>query len=96
MREARHWLITGVSSGFGRSIAEAALARGDSVTGTLRKKEDAAAFEALAPGQAHACLLDLTDRDNVSRVIAEAVERHGGVDILVNNAGYALAGAVGV
>jgi len=94
MREARHWLITGVSSGFGRSIAEAALARGDSITGTLRKKEDAAAFEALAPGQTDACLLDLTDRNNVSRVIAEAVERHGGVDVLVNNAGYALAGAV--
>jgi len=94
MREARHWLITGVSSGFGRTIAEAALARGDSVTGTLRKKEEAAAFEALAPGRTRACLLDLTDRDNVLPVIAEAVERRGGVDVLVNNAGYAQAGAV--
>ena len=29
------WFITGVSSGFGRSLAEAALARGDKVVGTV-------------------------------------------------------------
>ena len=34
---ARIWLITGVSSGFGRELARAILARGDTVVGTLRR-----------------------------------------------------------
>ena len=32
----RTWLITGVSSGFGREITEQLLARGDRVVGTVR------------------------------------------------------------
>ena len=55
------WMITGVSSGFGRAIAEAALKRGDTVVGTVRRDADKAAFDALAPGHATAMLLDVTD-----------------------------------
>ena len=33
------WLITGVSSGLGRLLAQKALARGDSVIGTSRKAD---------------------------------------------------------
>ena len=49
---AKKWLITGVSSGFGRELAMAALDRGDHVSGTLRKADQLAEFEALAPGRA--------------------------------------------
>ena len=35
----RKWFITGVSSGFGRLMAEQLLARGDRVAGTARKME---------------------------------------------------------
>ena len=91
---ARIWLITGVSSGFGQELARAILARGDTVVGTLRRKEQAAAFEALAPGRAHARLLDVTDSAAIPPLVA-AVERDiGPVDVLVNNAGYGLGGAV--
>ena len=34
----RTWLITGVSTGLGRALAEAALRRGEVVIGTLRKR----------------------------------------------------------
>lgn len=89
------WLITGVSSGLGRAIAEAALARGDAVAGTARNETAGAAFEALAPGRAHALLLDLRDLDAVPTVVAAAEKALGGrIDILVNNAGYGLVGAV--
>jgi short-subunit dehydrogenase len=32
----RNWLITGVSSGFGRIMTEQLLARGDHIAGTVR------------------------------------------------------------
>lgn len=89
----RTWLVTGVSTGLGRAIAEAALRRGDAVIGTLRKAEQVAAFEALAPGRATARLLDVTDRAKVYEVARSAIEAAGGVDVVVNNAGYGLCGA---
>jgi NAD(P)-dependent dehydrogenase (short-subunit alcohol dehydrogenase family) len=87
-------LITGVSSGFGRLIAEKALARGDQVSGTLRQEGQCAAFNALAPGQAAAYRVDVTDRAAVERVVGEIVHDHGPPDIVVNNAGTAIIGAV--
>ena len=91
---ARIWLVTGVSSGFGQELARAILATGDTVVGTLRRREQAAAFEALAPGRAHARLLDVTDSAAIPPLVA-AVERDiGPIDVLVNNAGYGLGGAV--
>lgn len=88
------WLITGVSSGFGREIAKAALDRGDVVCGTLRGPDACAAFEALAPGRAHAFLLDVTDENAVHATMAKAEELTGGVDRLVNNAGHGMVGAI--
>ncbi|MDG3439690.1 oxidoreductase [Nitrospirillum amazonense] len=99
----RTWLITGVSSGFGRALAQAALDRGDRVWGTVRSEADADAFRALAPDLARAPILDVTDEAAAHRVAA-AVEADsggmgggmggGGIDILVNNAGYGLVGGV--
>jgi NAD(P)-dependent dehydrogenase (short-subunit alcohol dehydrogenase family) len=91
---SRIWLITGVSSGFGQALANAVLGRGEAVIGTLRRQEQVAEFEALAPGRAFAWQLDLTDREHVASVIKQAIERAGGVDVIVNNAGYGLVGAV--
>lgn len=91
---ATTWLITGVSSGFGRAIARAALDRGDIVCGTLRNPEARGAFEALAPGRAYALLLDVTDEAGVHAAVAEAERRMGGIDRLVNNAGHGMVGAI--
>ena len=88
------WLITGIGSGFGRTLGEAALARGDTVVGTTRNAEGRAAFEALAPGRAHALVLDLRDEAAVHAAVAEAELLTGGIDRLVNNAGYGLVGAI--
>lgn len=90
----RGWLITGVSSGFGRELAQAALARGDVVVGTLRKADQVAAFEALAPGRAHALVLDVTDSANIAPVVQRAAELTSGIDVLVNNAGYGFVGSI--
>lgn len=94
MTTSRTWFVTGVSSGLGRAIAQAALAAGDTVVGTLRKPEQFAAFEALAPGRAHAIALDVTDASAVPAAVQKAVDLTGGLDVVVNNAGYGLVGAV--
>jgi len=86
----RHWFITGVSGGIGRAIASAALARGDVVIGSLRRPEQQSAFESLAPGRAHAVLMDVTRPEQ----IAQAADTWPQVDILVNNAGIGMVGAV--
>jgi NAD(P)-dependent dehydrogenase (short-subunit alcohol dehydrogenase family) len=85
------WLITGVSGGLGREIALAALARGDTVVGTVRKADAADAFRALG---GHALILDVTDEAAVRDGVANAESITGQIDILVNNAGYGLVGAV--
>ena len=89
-----HWLITGVSSGLGRALARAALARGDAVAGTVRRPEDLAAFEALAPGRARGYLADMTDEASVRWAVDAAEADLAGLDILVCNAGYGMVGAV--
>ncbi|MFZ4841816.1 oxidoreductase [Mycetocola saprophilus] len=86
-------LISGVSGGLGRSFATAALDAGHTVVGTLRKSEQVAEFEALAPGRAHGLLLDVTDTPAIAPAI-ERIEREiGPITALVNNAGYGVEGA---
>ncbi|MEU5259238.1 oxidoreductase [Amycolatopsis sp. NPDC021455] len=82
------FLITGVSSGLGRAFAQGALDAGHTVVGTVRRAEDVAAFEALAPGRTHARRLDVTDDDAVFSVVGEIETHVGPIDVLIANAGY--------
>ena len=84
---AKTFLITGVSSGFGRALAEAALRDGHTVAGTVRKQSDKQAFEGLGE-RAHAIILDVTDTVRIAPAVAELEQRIGAIDVLVNNAGY--------
>lgn len=81
-------LITGVSSGFGRAFAEAALAKGHRVVGTVRNEEAATRFESQAPGRAIAVHLDVADIEAIGPVVAGIEKSIGPVDVLINNAGY--------
>jgi NAD(P)-dependent dehydrogenase (short-subunit alcohol dehydrogenase family) len=82
------FLITGVSSGLGKAFAEGALGAGHRVVGTVRKQVDADQFTALAPGRAHAHVLDVTQFDAIPGAVAKAEAAAGAIDVLVNNAGY--------
>ncbi|MEQ5836201.1 oxidoreductase [Marinobacter sp. NFXS9] len=88
MKQSKTLLITGVSSGFGQALAEAALAAGHRVIGTVRQADAVAAFESHASGNAYARQLDLTDTPAIARVAEEIETSLGPVDVLVNNAGY--------
>jgi NAD(P)-dependent dehydrogenase (short-subunit alcohol dehydrogenase family) len=81
-------LITGVSSGFGRAIAEQAIHDGHHVIGTVRKEEDRRNFESLNAERASGYILDLADEASIYTVIRQAQNEHGPVDVLIANAGY--------
>ncbi|USQ95382.1 SDR family NAD(P)-dependent oxidoreductase [Caulobacter sp. RL271] len=88
----KHWFITGISRGLGLALAQAALARGDTVIGTVRS--GAPSIE-VGPGELHVLTLDVTDGVAIERVVAEAFRRaEGRLDVVVNNAGYGLLGAL--
>jgi NAD(P)-dependent dehydrogenase (short-subunit alcohol dehydrogenase family) len=88
----RVWLVTGSSSGFGRAIGEAVLARGDRLVATARKTDVLADLE--EEDRAHVVELDVTDAGQRDAAIAEALDRFGRIDVLVNNAGRTQVGAV--
>ncbi|MFD9336985.1 oxidoreductase [Streptomyces sp. NPDC060028] len=90
----RVWLITGASSGFGRTLTEAALAAGDSVAAAARRPASLGDLAAAHPGRLLPLAVDVTDTARAGAVVAEVVARFGRIDVLVNNAGRGLVGAV--
>ncbi|MBA0342144.1 oxidoreductase [Stenotrophomonas maltophilia] len=88
MPPSRFLLITGVSSGFGRALAQQALLAGHRVVGTVRNETDRQVLEALAPGRAFGRLLDVTDTAAINALVADIETNIGSIDVLVNNAGY--------
>jgi NAD(P)-dependent dehydrogenase (short-subunit alcohol dehydrogenase family) len=89
----RTWLITGVSSGFGRHLTEQLLDRGDRVIGTVRRLESVADFTEKYPETFRVEVVDVRDIEAVRAVVDRAVADFGRIDVAVNNAGYGLFGA---
>lgn len=88
MSDSKTLFITGVSSGFGSALAQAALAAGHRVIGTVRNDSALTAFQTLDSERAHAVILDVTDFARIDAVVAQVQALHGPIDVLVNNAGY--------
>jgi len=92
--QGKVWFVTGTSSGFGRSIVEDLIARGERVVATARDPRTLEDLVARAPDRVLALTLDVTKGDEVRSAIALANERFGSIDVLVNNAGYSVVGAL--
>ncbi|MCF3138211.1 oxidoreductase [Paenarthrobacter sp. AR 02] len=88
------WLITGCSTGLGRALAQAVLAKGDNAVVTARNTDSLQDLAAEFPTTALAVSLDVTDQSQVDAAVQQATERFGGVDVLVNNAGYGYRAAI--
>jgi len=88
------WFVTGTSSGFGRSIVEELIERGDRVVATARDPRTLTDLVARAPERVLALQLDVTKPEEIRSAVASAVERFGAIDVLVNNAGYSVVGAL--
>ncbi len=82
-------LITGGSSGIGKSVATFLSEKGFIVYGTSRKPEkikEKLLFE-LIP-------LDVTDSMSISNAIERVVNKEGRLDVLINNAGVGITGPI--
>jgi NAD(P)-dependent dehydrogenase (short-subunit alcohol dehydrogenase family) len=89
----RTWLITGVSSGFGRELTDQLLARGDSVVGTVRNAAKVAELSGHYPETFFAEVLDVTDVAAIKATVERSFAKLGRIDVVVSNAGYGLFGA---
>lgn len=84
-------LITGASSGIGKTTAKYFQERGWNVIATMRKperEEELTAFENVLVTR-----LDVQDPDSIAAAVESGINRFDTIDVLLNNAGY---GAYGV
>ncbi|MGW0810292.1 SDR family NAD(P)-dependent oxidoreductase [Nonomuraea sp. NPDC002799] len=88
------WIITGASRGFGRALAESALAAGDHVVAAVRRPESVADLEATYPDNCLIAKFDARDIAAAADLVRDTLDRFGQIDVLVNNAGRAVVGAV--
>ena len=88
------WLITGCSGGFGKTLAEAVLARGDRLVATARDAGPLGDLSNRYPDAVRTAALDVTQEGSAAAAVALAEEAFGGLDILVNNAGFGFMGAI--
>jgi NAD(P)-dependent dehydrogenase (short-subunit alcohol dehydrogenase family) len=88
------WFITGCSTGFGRELAAAVLAKGYRCVVTARNPKH---VEDIAAGHKESALvleLDVTDRAEVESSVKAAESAFGRIDVLVNNAGIGYFGSI--
>lgn len=79
--------ITGISSGFGKCIAEILSQKGNIVYGTSRKTIEVS-------DKINILKADVTDVESVKAAVGKILEKEGRIDVLVNNAGMGISGPV--
>ncbi len=80
-------LVTGASGGIGGAIARALHAQGATVALSGTRVDPLNELAAELGERAHVTPCNLSDREAVKALPAQAIEAMGGLDILVNNAG---------
>jgi len=95
MSSQKVWLITGASSGFGRSVTERVLSQGDIAVATLRKPEVLADLVAKYSKETLLVLpLDVSKPQQILEAFAKTREVFGRLDVVFNNAGYGVLGEI--
>jgi NAD(P)-dependent dehydrogenase (short-subunit alcohol dehydrogenase family) len=89
---AKTILITGASSGIGRSTALYFAERGWNVAATMR--DPLKADPVLQHPQISLFALDVTNADSIAKAITDTLSRYKKIDVLLNNAGYGLFGPI--
>jgi short-subunit dehydrogenase len=89
-------LVTGASSGIGKSIAEYLAKMGYRVYGTSRKAQEAVIFseDKDSGGLIKMLQLDVRSEESVKKAIETIIAAEGELGIVINNAGMGIAGSV--
>lgn len=90
----RTWLITGISSGLGKALAQAVMESGDFVIGTFRNQSQVDAFNDTNTEKGFALKLDITDETAIEHAVKLILSKVEKVDVLINNAGVGFVGAI--
>jgi NAD(P)-dependent dehydrogenase (short-subunit alcohol dehydrogenase family) len=91
--DGKHVLITGASSGIGRSTAVKVAAAGGVpllVARNVEKLEEVRAEIVAGGGTAYVYAADISDMDSIERLLERVLADHRNVDMLVNNAGRSI------
>src|SRR4051794_8621422 len=89
MTDPRTLLITGASTGIGAATAKAAVADGWQVVLSARSEDKLRALaDELGSDKTLVVRCDVTEWDDQQRLVAEALERFGGIDAAFANAGF--------
>lgn len=87
-------LITGASSGIGRSVAHALAADGYRVAVGARRLDRLRELDQDSAGTILPLKLDVTDYASVEKAVSDTVKEFGRLDVLVSNAGLMLNGMI--
>ncbi|MFM7861552.1 MAG: SDR family NAD(P)-dependent oxidoreductase [Candidatus Nitrosotenuis sp.] len=87
-------VITGASSGIGKSAAIEFANKGSKLVLVSRRKEKLEELQQLLKSDVLVCPCDVSDKDQVKIMAAQVLDKFGRIDILVNNAGFAIYGTV--
>jgi NAD(P)-dependent dehydrogenase (short-subunit alcohol dehydrogenase family) len=88
------WFITGASSGLGRALAEAVLAKGDKAVLTARRLEPLQEIAASHGERALALKMDVANDASRAEALTATIKKFGRVDVLANIAGAGSYGAL--
>ncbi|MDV7718712.1 SDR family NAD(P)-dependent oxidoreductase [Pediococcus ethanolidurans] len=82
------WLITGTSTGFGRTLATFLAKQSNiNLVATARNTKKLAYLNEFDHGQIQKLTLDVTNQQEIKSVVTQAQAKFGTIDVLVNNAG---------
>ncbi|HZW12569.1 MAG TPA: SDR family oxidoreductase [Noviherbaspirillum sp.] len=87
--EGKIAVVTGASSGIGRTIVERFVAEGAKVVAFARTAEGLQSLVAANPDNVVAVTGDVTRQEDLERLLKATVDKFGAIDILVPNAGIA-------
>ena len=93
-KDKKVYLVTGTSSGLGRSFVKAIIERGGYVVATARNKAAIMDLKEWHPEQIMVLELDVTNKEQIRQVVQTIINAWGCVDVLINNAGYGYRAAI--